>query len=149
MTPKQRRNFYVHPAIPLPARFGLGFNKLIEESQRLNVNTAWIICLQKGYLKEDPIASVIGQPQAKALHDGKIAVKCQNVEVIGHYATKMPSIGDGFPILTLNFTEDRLNQADELVSVPSMIVVPFAQSLEADGETKAWQEKRSPEIIRA
>src|SRR5690349_7466338 len=138
MTPDKKLNLYVNPKTPEPHRFRLGFDLLMRECKRLGVKDAWIIAPAKGSY-DGLIAQAIGASQAKALTNKK-PVKCGDVQVHGHYATRLPSIGDSFPVLAAYLSADSLKAVDALFSVPSLVVV------DDDVATQEWRAKRQPQM---
>ena len=92
--------------------------------------------------------AAFGKEPAKLLGKGE-AILVNNVHILPKIATKLPMIGDGSPVLAAYLTDKDLAKVDDLYAVPSLLVVPHASAADAstDTETKAWRQKRSPEMI--
>jgi hypothetical protein len=124
MTPSQRQNIFVRPEVPEPLKLKLGFSLLVDECKNLGVERAWVVCSKRETLKGIQMATALGVGPSAAIFEGKIA-KVNDVEIIGKYATRMPTIGDHLPILAAYLSAEDLAQVDALYSVTSLVVVPI------------------------
>lgn len=137
-----RRNLYVD-AEASPQGVGIGITLLIEEAQRVGSREAWLVCHQNAQLDAH---SQIGEILGKQFIDGlrkRQPVSIEQVQVVAVIERRLPQIGNGSPIVAVHTDAELLDKVDRLLQVPSLIVVPW----NAEADTRAWREKRKPEIV--
>ncbi len=143
MTPQTRRNLYVD-AEASPQGVGIGMTLLLEESRRLGSKEAWVICPQQTQLDgSSHIGEILGKQIVDRLRKHQ-PVQVDGVQLIAYTERQLPHVGNGSPVLVVHTDAKLLDKVDDLVQVPSLIVVPW----NAEADTRAWRERWVPEVFQ-
>jgi hypothetical protein len=143
MTPKTRRNLYVD-AEASPQGVGIGITLVLDESRRVGSREAWLICPQQTQLEEHShIGEVLGKQTVDRLRNHQ-PVRVDGVQLVAYTERQLPRVGNGSPVVAVHTDAKLLDKVDALVQVPSLIVIPW----NAEVDTRAWREKRVPEVFQ-
>jgi hypothetical protein len=143
MPADSRRNLYVD-AEASPQGVGIGITLLIEEAQRVGSREAWLVCHQNAQLDaHSQIGEILGKQRIDALRKHQAVPLEGGAQLIAYTERHLPAVGNGSPVVVVHTNAKLLDKVDSLLQVPSLIVVPW----NSEADTRAWREKRKPEIV--